>query len=808
MYYLIPGIITQLSIIFSIYYMFRYREEGARDCAWPERGAKRGVILLGYGQGDVDGRAWGRVDYQQTLVQWEELFPVLSGIKDHIIFGNSGNFDSILNSVDAVFFVGPDGVMDKFKEVNRFFSYTYPRSKLDEEPLIDNDKFVFETINQVLCSSQCNHTIQGALVSKVLFILYLTSAALVGLKYPNNDTMIYEIGDFLSKETSNIQKHLEIFYSDKDTVFLSVPHWSILNDQSSKLSVWGRGTSENISSIIELADVCPLLASLLGVSIPQQSVGRLPLSYLNMSEEEETKAFACNALQLHQLVFLPDFTYGKESISNITGFISQNRFAQTMLFSEQVIKTSQSHLHRSQKTFDKIIFYIMITSLIGWILALTTLPMFDISTYNPIPRRSLFVIVTIITTVAVCETIYFITELDDPLVHIMFMLLSFLPWILVLIRYNIIWRWCLDHTHVQTLLNIWTTILLAEVLNVSFNGGFLTVFFITLIGALPLLPRFHKTPFLYSVGWYAGCGLIIGLLNIPIELLKARRRLINFASTFWLCYGQSTVFYFNLKYDAIISQILVIYMALSTILVNAFMITPYPQVYWYYLSWFTLTAFIFPLFGKNITINRFIHFSLSFGPSLLLMSRHIESLSYFFLISFFTCWVYLERSHFTSDDDRWCDLRRGVLLVFSCCLGYLLIGKIEGHTPTLFLIPFFPIHVFLNNPLPYYAVLFFKHVAVHTSLMTIYVSLVSNKWKTDTGFVYGLIFIEMICLRYLVQFLFFSNNFSDLVFRNIFFNMFAISYMVSYCLGQIYATKYVQKEIKDSSILDFLRNTA
>ncbi|CAH1395905.1 unnamed protein product [Nezara viridula] len=416
----------------------RYKEAGGEGCSRPQRGASRGVLLLSHGQSDMDGKAVGRVLYQQTVLQWEELFSVLAGIKDHVVFGRSCGVGSVLSSVDAVFYFGPDGVLDKFNQSSLYFSFTYPMARMDEEPLIDNDKFVFETFHQVLDSSQTNDTIREGLMSKVLFVLYLTSAALAGLKYPNNETMIYETQHFLSRETSNFTKHLQSFYSDEDTVFLSVPHWSILKEQNPKLSVFGRGTSRNPSTTIELADVCPLLAVLLGIPIPQESVGRLPLSYLNMSQEEEAKALACNALQLHQLVFPPESSYRKQSISTIMDYINKKQYAQSMLFSEQMIKISQSYLHRSQQTFDRIIFSIVIISLVGWILLLITVPMIGSSSSVQIPRRSSFAILITFSTVALFEIFYVTLELDDPLIYITFMLLSLLPWILVFIRYLVL----------------------------------------------------------------------------------------------------------------------------------------------------------------------------------------------------------------------------------------------------------------------------------------------------------------------------------------------------------------------------------
>lgn len=48
------------------------------------------------------------------------------------------------------------------------------------------------------------------------------------------------------------------------------------------------------------ADVAPLMSSLIGVNMPMNSVGRLPLDYLDMHPDHRAKAMLANALGIYE----------------------------------------------------------------------------------------------------------------------------------------------------------------------------------------------------------------------------------------------------------------------------------------------------------------------------------------------------------------------------------------------------------------------------------------------------------------------------------------------------------------------------
>jgi hypothetical protein len=52
---------------------------------------------------------------------------------------------------------------------------------------------------------------------------------------------------------------------------------------------------------LQQADICPLMATLIGTAIPTNNFGKLPYMYPNVSKEYLADAFSNNAYQLHSM---------------------------------------------------------------------------------------------------------------------------------------------------------------------------------------------------------------------------------------------------------------------------------------------------------------------------------------------------------------------------------------------------------------------------------------------------------------------------------------------------------------------------
>ena len=72
-----------------------------------------------------------------------------------------------------------------------------------------------------------------------------------------------------------------------------------IQDPKSGLSSWPKFSSKR-SKDINQTDVAPLMASLLGTNLPQHSVGKLPLDYLDVHDSDKIEAKLANALQIHE----------------------------------------------------------------------------------------------------------------------------------------------------------------------------------------------------------------------------------------------------------------------------------------------------------------------------------------------------------------------------------------------------------------------------------------------------------------------------------------------------------------------------
>ncbi|XWS44216.1 hypothetical protein CRYUN_Cryun15aG0025200 [Craigia yunnanensis] len=146
---------------------------------------------------------------------------------------------------------------------------------------------------------------------------------------------------------------------------------------------WGLNGIERVD--VNQADIAPLMSTLLGLPCPVNSVGNLPLGYVDMKEEEEVEAVLANTKQIlnqflcksqikrsHSLYFKPykPLSHYSSMLKQIEGLLSARDYKAAMQLSENLRSLALGGLHYFQ-TYDWLMLMTIITlGYIGWMVFL------------------------------------------------------------------------------------------------------------------------------------------------------------------------------------------------------------------------------------------------------------------------------------------------------------------------------------------------------------------------------------------------------------------------------------------------------
>ncbi|XP_022774430.1 GPI ethanolamine phosphate transferase 1 isoform X2 [Durio zibethinus] len=146
---------------------------------------------------------------------------------------------------------------------------------------------------------------------------------------------------------------------------------------------WGLNGIERVD--VNQADIAPLMSTLLGLPCPVNSVGNLPLGYVDMKEEEEVEAVLANTKQIlnqflrksqikrsSSLYFKPfkPLAHYSSMLSQIEDLLSARDYKAAMQLSENLRNLSLKGLHYFQ-TYDWLMLMTIITlGYIGWMVFL------------------------------------------------------------------------------------------------------------------------------------------------------------------------------------------------------------------------------------------------------------------------------------------------------------------------------------------------------------------------------------------------------------------------------------------------------
>ena len=366
---------------------------------------------------------------------------------------NPVNFDSVFNRSRHTWSWGSPDILPMFEMgavPGRVDTYMYEAEAEDfSTDATHLDYWVFDHVKELFAEAKTNATLNASLrEDKVVFFLHLLGLDTTGHGFrPYSKEYLHNI-KVVDQGVKEISELIDNFYNDDRTAFVftadhGMSDWGSHGDghpdnTRTPLVVWGSGVAKPVVQAPEKAgtmapghdeyssawglshvqrhdvaqaDVAALMAYLVGVEFPANSVGELPLDYASAPIEEKARAALVNARgilemyrvkeeqksasQLHFRPYQPLSTNEKSSarrVAEIEQLIETGNFEEAIEEAAALLKLGLAGL-RYLQTYDWLFLRALITvGYLGWMAyALTTvvdLHVLDDKT-RPLPSKTL-----------------------------------------------------------------------------------------------------------------------------------------------------------------------------------------------------------------------------------------------------------------------------------------------------------------------------------------------------------------------------------------------------------------------------------
>ncbi|KDN68699.1 putative phosphatidylinositolglycan class N [Colletotrichum sublineola] len=355
---------------------------------------------------------------------YEDVSAVATGWKM-----NPVNFDSVFNRSRHTWSWGSPDILPMFDHgatPGRIDAYCYAADFEDfTQDSTHLDLWVFDHVKDLFAAAATNETLNKALrQDKVVFFLHLLGIDTAGhFHRPYSKEYLNGI-KLVDQGVKEITELMNDFFADDRTAFVftadhGMSDWGSHGDghpdnTRTPLIAWGSGVAKpvvypagsvapghdeyssdwNLDNVrrhdVAQADVAALMAYLIGVEFPVNSVGELPLAYLDAKPKEKVKALLANAQEIlemygikerikktNQLRYVPykplssEHRTPEQRIQEIRSLIDAGTFEEAIEETASLIKTALEGL-RYLQTYDWLFLRALIT--VGYIGVFTLLP--------------------------------------------------------------------------------------------------------------------------------------------------------------------------------------------------------------------------------------------------------------------------------------------------------------------------------------------------------------------------------------------------------------------------------------------------
>ncbi|KAI9561539.1 hypothetical protein GHT06_012498 [Daphnia sinensis] len=656
---------------------------------------------------------------------YEDPSAVFRGWKE-----NPVEFDSVFNQSSYTFGWGSPDILSMFSKGTKgnviTFTYSSESEQFTGHDAYKLDEWVFEHIERFIQMAPHNATISNMLQQQqLIFFVHLLGLDTNGHTNKPHSTLYTDNLRYVDQGIAKIESLINGYFKDNKTAFIFTADHGMTDwgshgaghptETQTPIVAWGAGINtdqidplhwENKRNDMEQADIAPLMAALLGINFPVNSVGKLPLAYLADDMLWKSHAALANTRQLTRSFqalsqrqqnqslswrFRPFWPLESNQVTvhnlqQIENSIRSGYFNESIQQSVELMDLCLQGMEYFYR-YDEFQLKMCITlAYIGWAAILVV---FLIQERTPVPKKKYAKQFGLIDQIAFGLSIFIFIVLTVEGVPFLYYAYHLLPLVL--------WWYCLRQSRqmlrqtvrlVRIRHFIWTVFLLGglEFLVAGFfQRWFLSVgliflslwphwdqrsssrwrhhemfkslwmFTFLILAMFPVFPPVgkHSFPILVDIG-----GMLLTVMAFWSSLVMHHDR----DRTVLVCYTIAIPITLYVRHSV------------SDSLVQGQGLPILEQV----LSWLLLgLPLTLPVIGPSLLWPRLIGIVITLTPSFLLLSLSYEGIFFAILVVALAVWIRLEAA-IPPSDSFWTQLRRSYFFLFLTLLSFFGLGNLAS----------------------------------------------------------------------------------------------------------------------------------